>query len=83
MIFEGSKPDPTVEERLLALEDLVRFMAVSTRLTIMMPTGMLNEHGQPLGRQVQGSMLDFYVKAKAEGANGLEDLVHKFNGANR
>ena len=79
-------PDLTLMKRLESLEalcdelrDLLTFVASSTIINVQIPTKMIEPtSGKPLARQIQGSMLQFYLDARAKGLASLGDIVQHY-----
>lgn len=55
-----------IDTRLKTLEQMVLFLMTSMRMKGMVSTGVLGPDGQPQGKVIDGTMLDFYRIAQQE-----------------
>ena len=58
-----------IETRLSVLEDQVKFVMNNMRGTLAVPTGLVNEQGQPTVRVKQMSLYDLYLVSKSSDGN--------------
>lgn len=53
-----------IDSRLRTVEELLTFIATSMRMRGVVSNGLVGPDGQPQGRTIDGSMLDFYHMSK-------------------
>lgn len=56
-----------IDVRLKTLENMLLFVMTSTRMRGMISSGLLDQAGNPTGKIIEGTLLDFFRMSQAEG----------------
>ena len=64
-----------IELRLNELNAAILFIMTSSVVRMTVASGLLDEKGQPVGKALQGTLLDFYKKAVEHGKSQLGELT--------